>query len=368
MESDLKIPFGTKKPSIFYYNIHLFRGLAILLVVFHHTARTNFSNWLQLDPGIIPHFIDTFALRNCTVIYVFISGFLFQALIERYSCLPYFTKKIKYVILPYLIMSLPMVFMVPLIIGTNLLESLHYTHLKQPIQRIVWGFLVGNTVPSYWYIPVICLLFCCAPIFVWMNRFPKLYVLIIPLLYIATISGRPTMETNPFQNFAYFLPTYMVGILFAKYHHLLGKKNRSKIACCSLSISIILALLQVTILKGYGTVLILSYTTDYFAFDINIFQKLFFCFFLVNYLPTRSNWLNSSLAKLSDASFAIFFIHDYINLGIYYLVKSWSLDLSIPTGIGTHLAVFTFVLSFSYFVALLIKQLSGRYSRLIIGW
>lgn len=353
--------------TIFYNNIHLLRGIAILLIVCNHAARSNFS-WIQVDKGLLASFLDIFFFKNCTIIFVFISGFLFQLLIKKYSYKSYILKKVKYVVLPYLIMSLPMFLVIPLIIGTKSLDSWHFVHFKQPLQKIVLGFLTGSTCLSYWYIPCICIVYCCFPIFVLMNKFPKLYFLLIPSLYIATIIGRPITDNNPLHSFGYFLPSYLIGIIFARYSHTIKYRNGKIIGIISLIISIFLVLPQVLFSTEYGSNYIVETITNTQIFDANLFQKIFLAFFLFYNLPTKINGVNFLLAKLADASFAIFFIFDYIHIGTCYLLKISKIDLLIIPSIGICLIYFLFIIVFSYSIAVCIKKISGKHSRFVIGW
>lgn len=353
--------------TIFQNNIHLLRGVAILLIVCNHAARSNFS-WIQVDKGLLARFIDIFLFKNCTIIFVFISGFLFQLLIEKYSYKSYILKKIKYVVLPYLIMSLPMFLVIPLIIGTKSIDSWHFIHFKQPLQKIVLGFLTGSTSLSYWYIPFICIVYCFFPIFVLMNKFPKLYFLLIPSLCIATITGRPVMDNNPLQSFVYFLPSYLIGIIFARCSHTIRYRNGKIIGITSLIISIFLVLPQVLISAEHGNSYIVETIANTHTFDANLFQKIFLAFFLFYNLPTKIKGINFLLAKLADASFAIFFIFDYVHIGTCYLLKLSKIDLLITPSIGTCFIYFLFVIAFSYFIAICTKQIFGKYSRFVIGW
>jgi probable poly-beta-1,6-N-acetyl-D-glucosamine export protein len=265
-------------------------------------------------------------------------------------------------------MSLPMFLVIPVIIGTKSLDSWHFTHFRQPLQKIVLGFLTGSTSLSYWYIPFICVVYCCFPIFVLMNKFPKLYFLLIPLLCVATIAGRPVINNNPLHSFVYFLPSYLIGIISARYSHTIRYRNGKIIGFLSLIISIFLVLPQILFSTEHSNNYIVEIIANAQVFDANLFQKIFLAFFLFYNLPTKINVVNFLLAKLADASFAIFFIFDYIHIGTCYLLKISKVDLLIIPSIGMCLIYFLFVIVFSYSIAVCIKQISAKYSRFIIGW
>src|SRR5699024_519791 len=89
------------RPEFLPY-IHFLRGLAILLIVGIH-CRTSF-HWQK--NSIVELFFEA-TLDNCTIIFVFISGFLFEHLFAKnFNFLRYFNKKLKYVIGPYLLVSI----------------------------------------------------------------------------------------------------------------------------------------------------------------------------------------------------------------------------------------------------------------------
>jgi probable poly-beta-1,6-N-acetyl-D-glucosamine export protein len=351
----------SNKP-VFHYNIHLLRGLAILIIILHHTHAPSFASWIQPESGTIAHFIGTFFLGNGTILYVFISGFLFQVLIAKYSYKKYLLTKTKYIVLPYLIMCSISILLAPLITGKKNIFFSNYEQFREVIQRIALGLLTGNIASSYWYIPFICLVFLCAPIFVIINRAPQLYWLIVPLLCISIIIGRPITHPNPFHSLIYFTPIYMVGMFFAKYNYSSSLKNRKLISFYSLIILVIISLIQVYFSGNHS-----DNSPNYFINSTSILQKILLSFFLANNLPIRIEWINHLLGKFADASFGVFFVHDYVNSIICYLLKYLKLYTIIKPSIGVHFIFFLLVLTLSYSIVFCIKKVSSKYSRFIIG-
>jgi len=89
---------------VFLRYIHNFRAIAILLIVAGHCVLgLTWGNYKY------PLFKNLFIiiLMNGTVLFVFIAGFLFQHLSSNFSYQKYLLKKNKYVILPYIICSIP---------------------------------------------------------------------------------------------------------------------------------------------------------------------------------------------------------------------------------------------------------------------
>src|SRR5690606_9129329 len=97
-------PSSTKGP--FLETVHLFRGVAILAVVATHVlfelhwpddARIAFKSCLSV-------------VQNGTVFFVFVAGLLFRHLAYRFEYRSYLLSKLKYVLVPYVLVSLPFVF------------------------------------------------------------------------------------------------------------------------------------------------------------------------------------------------------------------------------------------------------------------
>src|SRR5690606_5585731 len=90
-----------KKKPVFLNYIHYLRGLAILLIVGIH-CRISFPWEHKIEARIFESLLD-----NSTIIFIFISGFLFQHLfVNNFNFRKYLVKKLKFVILPYLLVSI----------------------------------------------------------------------------------------------------------------------------------------------------------------------------------------------------------------------------------------------------------------------
>ena len=82
--------------------IHNFRGIAILFVVGGHIL----LSWPENEHPLAKDVLYSI-WQNGTVLFVFIAGYLFQYLIGKYRTFDYWKKKLRYVILPYLLISGP---------------------------------------------------------------------------------------------------------------------------------------------------------------------------------------------------------------------------------------------------------------------
>src|SRR5690606_39253958 len=90
--------------------IHFLRGDAILYVIAVHARR--FVSYWKSSPAVFK-ILDTFSdpsVVNGTTMFLFIGGFLLQHLTARnFDFKKYLTQKFKNLILPYLVISLPLI-------------------------------------------------------------------------------------------------------------------------------------------------------------------------------------------------------------------------------------------------------------------
>src|SRR5690349_6718767 len=90
------------RTAAFLPHLHRLRAIAILMIVALHC--TAFLSWTEhpLFNRVLRELLD-----NSTVLFFFISGFLFQYLSESFSYQDYLAKKFRNVLLPYLIVATP---------------------------------------------------------------------------------------------------------------------------------------------------------------------------------------------------------------------------------------------------------------------
>src|SRR5699024_273539 len=109
-------------------------------------------------------------LDNGTIIFVFISGFLFEHLFAKnFNFLRYFNKKLKYVIGPYLLVSI-----IPILDKLYVQEQLLWLPdflVNQPdILKALYMLITGKHFGPYWFIPMIVIFYLISPLLVWMNK------------------------------------------------------------------------------------------------------------------------------------------------------------------------------------------------------
>lgn len=257
--------------------IHTFRGLAILFIVASHVFWST-GDFPEIKKGI--HIV----LTNSKIFFLIISGFLFEYLSPKYKFWPFLTKKIKFVLLPYLICSLP-------IIG--------FLVIRFPEKNIffqIGSYLVtGTHLGPFWYIPVILLLFLLSPIIFKFRSSRFFDVALLLTLTYSIFSNRPEASELLF-SVIYYFGFFHLGMVMARNRNRLEKHLASKRSFLFISaVWIGLYALQISINVPQ---------------PLETLQMLFLGLVLIffSYKITNPS-LTKQFGKLADYSFGIYFLH-----------------------------------------------------------
>ncbi len=348
----------TSKPAKKFINsINYFRGIAIILIILGHCY--HLSNW-HISNNIEKVFYAS--TLNGSVYFVFISGFLFHHIFfHRFNYQKFMSKKLQYVFLPYVFFSLvPIIYIVFLGDGGRLLPNELEEH---PILSVIWYLTTGSISYAYWYIPMAILLFTISPLIIWLVKNNYLLKSIWFLLPISLLIHRPIDNINTIHSLIYFLPVYLLGIYSSiNKQKIYGYLKNKRLAI--LAIAIALGVIQVYVFKEIG-----NFHKDIFTIDvpdINLIQKLLFCFLFMSILDNYETSDITSLKKTAETSFAIYFIHPWVIDIVINLTESLNLDYE--GNLLTLIASTLIVLIISMAIAMSIKRVLQKNSRYLIGW
>ena len=340
-----------------------FRALAILLIVFGHCG----YNW-RPDGALESGFENL--IKGSTALFVFISGFFFYTVFyETFRFKPFFVKKLKNVFVPYCIMSV-VGMGVMLAYGGHI--AFHYPLAEDPLLRNslngVLNLVTGYTLPPYWYIPFIMLVFAISPFFVWMiRRTMRVQIVLTAVFFVAAMYiQRPSANLNPFHSLFYFMPLYMLGILYAQRRVVL-EDLLSEWKGLFLSGAGVLSVLVLMGSVGQQGNMHKLYPWSYTGFDLMIVQNFFLIAFLLGLMKRFEQRRLYGFPFLAQSSFALFFIHPLV---INLIERQWSPweDGRATIGLEGSFAYFALVLSLSALCAVGVKKVAGTQSRYIIGW
>ncbi|UTW56304.1 acyltransferase [Kordiimonas sp. SCSIO 12610] len=337
----------------FLDNVHRFRGIAIFCIVAAHSLH-NF-NWPE--GSLILTMIDSL-MNQSSVWFFFIAGYLFQHLSKGYETKRYFKTKIRNVITPYLIVSIPALIASLTFFDQSMPDG--FSDYSLPIQ--IGLFLIsGQHLAPFWFVPTIALLYLLAPLLIKSDRLGWPYYSLIVLIPLSFYLGRDGVLIHfglngyfgALSKAMYLFPAYYFG-MFCSHHRetITALTNRAQIPL------LLLAVLAYA-LTALGAIPELS--------PIFIFKLSTALLLLV--------WINkihfprfSHIDLVADLSFGIFFVHGYF-LAATKLVLSYAGTASgmLPASLPLYLAFTVMVTILSVLSLVLVKRLTGKSSRLIIG-
>lgn len=351
---------------VFLPYIHFLRGVAILYVISVHVR--GFQSYWRSSPEVYRIF-DTFSdpsEGNGTTLFLFIGGFLFQHLTQKYfNFKKYLNQKFKVLIMPYLIISIPLILYR---LNTNF-ESLFLPENFQDrpaVFQVLHFLMTGSHLPPFWFISTIILFYFTAPLLHALDR-DKFYKYIFPFILLACLfTYRPEHNANPFLSYLHFIPVYMLGMCASYYKDSILSDDRRVF-------SVLLFVYGGLCVGEIGGWISLSRNLSFedvlnqqiLVFNIYLFKALILCFTLLMLFYHLRDKQIPILEQIGNYSFGLFFVH-YFFISMsrkIFLLLHYSPDFSLLT----YLIYFLGILMVSMAAVYAVKKATGRYSRYLIG-
>ncbi|ADU72298.1 acyltransferase [Pantoea sp. At-9b] len=327
--------------------IHCIRGIAIFFIVTTH------CNLFTTDDGILARIWSEF-LREWTAIFLLISGFLFQYLLPRYEVKKFYASKLKNVILPYLIISIPAIS----IYIFGLKKEHNWLDINELMQHSIIYILMlfyatGAHLGPLWFIPMLSLIFLSSiPLkMLGENRRNLLYAAVFSVVVIL-FTSRPVGDSNSFLAYIHFLPVYVLGMFICEYRDtLIENKNKWYFLFAFLVLFGIRVFFDVTP-------------------SLSVLSKIFlFLFLCITLSSINMPYVTTPLSWLATSSFAIYFLHGYF-VGFLRkkieLINSYSLGSSVIIEVLISAIFSILIISIISFCVYALKKTRVN-TRLILG-
>jgi hypothetical protein len=329
--------------------INNFRGLAIILIVTVHVLTSQIMAWqTNADMQRVLHIILTLSSGY----FVFLAGFLFQHLSIKYNPRKYAITKLNYVILPYIIISIPAIIDDVFIATDGVFNA--YPHYQQ----IILYYATGMHITPFWFMPMIFLFFLAAPLLLWLDKQKYFYWLLPVFLIISVYVTRELQPIhNPFQSFIHFLYIYLFGMFVS--HH------KAKLIPH-------LAAYWWLLLLGFGIILMaeiylrLHGLNGFYADFLRSLKFIVSAMALVGIFYHFDAIIKNSLNFLAEPSFGIYFVHNYYIVVIEIILRK--LTYIIPGNLITLSLFIILVMALSYFTLWLMRRIFGQRSRMLVGY
>ncbi|CAE6928207.1 Acyltransferase family [Vibrio sp. B1REV9] len=341
-----------------------FRAIAIIFIVAGHLYK---AAGIQFD-----HFANILVqnlIAGGTSLFVFISGFLFfHVFCQHFNFKEFYKKKLKYVLIPYLILGfLPLLYHV--LSFKEDWNGFFYPQGDGIIQMYLIPALkyyaTGRFMAAYWYIPFAITLFMMSPLhrrFAYIKASHQMLI-ILSLSVIAIFIHRPVDNLSMIQSLFYYTPVYLLGI-FCSVHY-----ERCIHLLKGYEVPLLLVVISLAITQTvYGH--IGNYHKEAFNFagiDLVYVQKIALCLFFMIYLKRYDHKTNKVIELIASTSFSIYFLHIYFAWSIGILNNKVNLGVDNGSWI-TYLTLLVSITGICIAIACLTKKLIPKYSRYIIGY
>lgn len=350
----------TQKKDSFLRYIHNFRGLAILAIVIGHVVP--FLNW-EINPTLYP-FVLTITTNGSTY-FVFIAGFLFQFLSKKYEYKSYLVKKFYNVILPYLIVSIPGILLClwkdkPFEPNSWVANVFSQWYIPE---KIIVLYLTGAHFFHFWFIPMIAIYYIFSPIFIWIDRHPKIYAILPLMLILSLIIPRPEDNGIILQTSIHFISIYLLGMFCCHYRERVLSMMEKSWLICTIAALILIAIENFWLYNSNNMIYFLYINTLTKAI-ISVIAIYFFWRF-DSVLTDRFHAIMENLANLS---FGIYFVHGYVIYIYGIILKYLGLKtLLLAANPITFLLALSIVILWTIVLLLVIQKILKKRSRYVTG-
>jgi len=333
----------------FQYSLENLRGLAILFVMFSH-----FRSFHAL--GDIGKYIYFF-VSEATSWFVFLSGyFFFHIEKNRFQYRDYLGKKLKYVILPYLILSVPAI-LAGIYLGRDQLLGISRTAYA------CWSLVVGGAmVVPMWFVPMILIFFLFSPVFIRIANSRLVYIIAIAGIVLSLFTFRPLENLNPGLSFLHFLGFYLLGLAFARASEITDMVKSLRLSLpiiLSGSLGFVLAIWLFDDVARYD----MGFYDAFGMFNVKQFGKLSLLVALFFFFDKFLFRKNRFLGHVAEISFGLFFIHGFFMIIFLKLVTMLG---PLPPVVSLFSEIIV-VVGFSIIAIHFLKFILRKWSRYVIG-
>ena len=340
--------------AAFLPHVHRLRALAMLLVVGAHC-------WPEFGWDAVATSRLLLVFDNVTVVFVAISGLLFHHLSARFSYPRYLRHRAATVLLPYAVVSIPAI--AAAVFWRHREDVWPWLYQLPKWEEALVFLATGKHLAPLWFIPVMALFILAAPAILWIERRGLLPVVLPPLLVFAVMVGRDWMggPLNMVGKAVFFLPAYLAGMAWSRHR---AEAERWAAAHWRLLPAAFLLLSGAMAWQVAG-------------WDWAILQKLTAAALLMAALKGASfpPMVEAASQRLAAWSFAVYFVHGYV---ITALRIGWE-GAGLPRPMGAPDGVIfppslplllldvALVVAVSMAIVGVVKRLTGRWSRYLIG-
>lgn len=307
--------------------------------------------WLTAVTGTLFH--------GSTLFFALISGILFTRVLYTRSWTSFFKSKLTYVLLPYLLISILLTLLgwPP---GPEYGMAGGFT--PQFPEVLARNLLFGSSQTHLWYIPILTILFLLTPLLYFLLKRGKSSSILLLALMPLIVSRSIYPDLLSLKSICFFLGAYAFGMY-------LGERLDAMFTLVRNHLGMLLAIYMAFATSNF-LLFFWGYVPNGFTSlhqSIVYFQKLLETMLILYALHVYEDRLPKLLNIMGTYSFSIYFLHFTFILALPYALIRLVPITSIGMVIVCSLAIYTLSILLSVLLSMAVRQLSGKYSRMLIG-
>jgi len=353
----------------FFDYVHSFRGFAILHIVAIHAFAFAMIVPRSWEPDITAplYVLNETIFHDSTLYFALISGLLYSAVLGKSGLRRFYRNKALYVLSPYIFCTIIFSAMRWNTAGTGVFVGPE--NFADYAGSILPNLMRGEAQFTYWYIPVLLVLFALTPLLSRLTRAtingvsPAWLIMLLPLVFSRPEFAPGVLQVNA-GTLTYFAGAYTVGLylgndLDSRLDYL--AKYRTWILLLAVFSSVAIMAAQFQGLNRFG----------FFSLQESLYyvQKLSLAAVVLIWLKGRASDQPRWLTPFAGDAFAIYFLHIFFIILLADMFWPFLHDENFqPLTIYLSGWVYLlFALGASVLVVNLVRALFGKYSRLLIG-
>ncbi|MBB4189338.1 acyltransferase family protein [Sinorhizobium terangae] len=344
--------------------IHYFRAVAILQILVLHACRVFMLRGFdeQVPPSNRFLIVNDILFHDTTMYLAIISGIIYSTRLSKRPTFLFYKQRFLRVVVPYIVMS--MLFSTLLFFRWNGVEGIH--DLIALTKFLSYNVLWGEAQNTYWYIPVVVLLYALSPILhrllTTAARYPMLIAAVTLPLFFSRTGTDVTIATCIF-----FTGTYVIGLY-------MGEDVEGRLGAIARYLPLlgVVAAITTALLWFLYTHGIDKWGPTSLRESVHFVQKLALGALILIWLWRRCKDLPLVVARTLDlvalSAFGLYLLHGFV---FRICLRIASAVVASPDStwnlIGGGAIIFCLGLLSCLVIIFLLRVLLGKHSRLLVG-
>ncbi len=351
----------TKK---FIPSLHAFRGFAIINIVAIHAIEFIFffANMGEATPkpNLTPYaWGESILFHDSTLYFTFISAILFSLVLSERGYKNFFKSKLTNVALPYVFFTSIFTWRSWGLDGSLTLFDGSFLEFVLLVGK---NLVTGSAIFSFWYIPVLFVLYLSTPLFAKLLTIPKARWLVVLIILAPLVCSREWPDIT-WANFVYFLGAYMLGMVVGTHY-----RKTIDIIERYLSMFTLVAVSSTAVLVGLFYLESPKWGLIVFEESAWYVQKIAIAALVILLFEKTIHQVPKWLDVLGNYAFSIYFLHAYLLFEMFGVMsKTITPPNNVPIILMMAILNVVLVVAISVVITFVVKLILRKYSRSIVG-